>query len=248
MRIIPFALAGTLMASMAALLSAPPVPAAGAPREMTEHALMPSGSTQREELGGNYRVRSSHTELEVPTLAPAQKPATASSANATSRHGNGDDDANEYEYEHYEFRYDTNVLEIEVNAEDIPCTVHVQGDVFNAKGKDIGDYEANFPNCPTLQPIPPELAGNAFGIPVGTEMPAWDGPVDYFLKKGDVNTFERAWIFPPDPNVPQSLAVLSTGEILDGSDAYDDAVGQVVTPDGLDGVGSLIIDIGLPED
>lgn len=122
----------------------------------------------------------------------------------------------------------------------LPCLVEVAGSVFksNSSQKAIGYFEAAFNSCPSEQPLAPELADNAFGIEAGTVMPAWDGTVTYYLKKGILETTERAWIFPAGPN--GELGVLSVADIEGGTGHYEEACGKLITPDGYEDSGSLL--------
>jgi hypothetical protein len=140
--------------------------------------------------------------------------------------------------------YDGDIVHLEMGADGLPCNVQVEGVVLDSSQKQIGTFSANFPSCPSFVGVPQELAGNLYGIPEGTVMPAWDGTVNYSLNNGDVYTTERAWIFPTDLQDPLSpLAVLSTARVDGGSKKYQGAYGTVLTPDGYDGHGSLVVDM-----
>ncbi|MFM7204464.1 MAG: hypothetical protein ACKO6N_27130 [Myxococcota bacterium] len=104
------------------------------------------------------------------------------------RHNPNDGDQDHSEPIDYRFTFE--VTRMELGPEGLPCLVEVEGAVLKRNGnqKPIGQFEAAFYDCPTYQPLPDELANNIFGIPAGTVMPAWDGTVTYFLKKGTLFT------------------------------------------------------------
>lgn len=145
--------------------------------------------------------------------------------------------------------YDGDIVHLVVNEDGIPCEVTVVGDVLDKHGDDIGDFTAVFEECPDIAPIPEELGDNAFGIPVGTQMPRWQGEVIYDIDgQGVIFTWEDAWIFPTDPADPASpLAVLSVADVTGGTERFCGATGQIITPDGYDGQGALLGQIRVPK-
>lgn len=138
--------------------------------------------------------------------------------------------------------YDSVIVNLQVGEEGIPCNVEVTGTILDLEGSPAGTFLAGFFKCPVFAPLPESLGDNIYGIPPGTEMPAWDGTVVYMVNgRGIMMAKERAFIFPTDPADPESpLAVLSVSTISSGTDSLKGAKGEILTPDGYDGLGSLI--------
>lgn len=148
-----------------------------------------------------------------------------------------------------DLEFDTQIVHLVIGDSGFPCEVHITGVVTEVEEEDDGEIEVEeigtlwgeFNACPSFQPLPSAVGANIFGIPAGTQMPRWDGFVNYSFDDGTVYTDEGAFIFPTNPSDPLSpLGVLSTAVINGGTGAYKGATGYVNTPDGYDNHGSLL--------
>ena len=143
--------------------------------------------------------------------------------------------------------FTSRIVHMVMGEKNLPAEVKVEGEVLDAAGVQVGTFEGAFMQGAVFLPLPDALSRNRFGIPAGTVMPSWAGPVDYHLQWGTLRTAELAWIFPSDMANPQSpLAVLSVSDITGGTQKFESAAGTVVTPDGYDNHGSLQITLSLP--